>query len=624
MDFALKFSTAKHIPCASLFLDYDEPEKGVSSFRYINKGDSIMAETINAGIAALRTLESWHVKHIYGIPGGTFNNMMYALDAEKERIQYIHVRHEEVGALAAVADGKLTGHIGVAFGSAGPGATHLFQGAYDAKMDKIPTLFLVGQVEQRFMNYDFFQELNEDPFFQDAAVYARTVTTAEELPHIIDEAIRRAFAQHGAAVVVIPNDLPGKAIPANGYYSSADNFARPVLPVGTDEQVNAALKLIGQAKKPVMYVGQGTIGAAQEVMAVSEKLQLPVITTALGKEIIPYEFPALLGSAARVASKPANEALREADLIMFVGSNYPFAEVMFNPAAQFIQIDSNPQMLGKRHKTEVAILGDAKKTLQKLLDRSSDAAPSTWYAANKDNVANWHQYNDDMMNRTIGKLRFEPVFKQINRIAKDDAVFAIDVGDVTQNSVRLLKVNGHQPWITSGLFATMGAGLPGAMAAQLSYPGRQVFNLAGDGAAAMVMQDLNTEVRYHLPIINVIFSNDALGYIEDEQEDDGHEWFGIDMPGLDFAKIAEGQGMTGITVTKVTELPEAFDRALAETADGRPILIDVKITNERPIPVEHLQLDPARFDAPTIAAFKKRYYAEKLIPLSEFEANQTK
>lgn len=153
-----------------------------------------MAETINAGIAALRTLESWHVKHIYGIPGGTFNNMMYALDAEKERIQYIHVRHEEVGALAAVADGKLTGHIGVAFGSAGPGATHLFQGAYDAKMDKIPTLFLVGQVEQRFMNYDFFQELNEDPLFQDAAVYARTVTTAEELPHIIDEAIRRAFA----------------------------------------------------------------------------------------------------------------------------------------------------------------------------------------------------------------------------------------------------------------------------------------------------------------------------------------------------------------------------------------------------------------------------------------------
>ena len=153
-----------------------------------------MAETIKAGVAALQTLESWGVTHIYGIPGGTFNNMMYALDEEKSRIKYIHVRHEEVGALAAVADGKLTGHIGVAFGSAGPGATHLFQGAYDAKMDKVPTLFLVGQVEQRFMNADFFQELDEDPMFQDAAVYARTVTTAQSLPHVIDEAIRRASA----------------------------------------------------------------------------------------------------------------------------------------------------------------------------------------------------------------------------------------------------------------------------------------------------------------------------------------------------------------------------------------------------------------------------------------------
>lgn len=579
-----------------------------------------MADTINAGVAVLRTLESWHVDHIYGIPGGTFNNMMYALDAEKERIRYIHVRHEEVGALAAVADGKLTGHIGVAFGSAGPGATHLFQGAYDAKMDKVPTLFLVGQVEQRFMNFDFFQELNEDPLFQDAAVYARTVTTAAGLPHIVDEAIRRAFAAHGPAVVVIPNDLPGEEIPANGYYSAAANFARPKLAAGSDEQVDAALALIQAAKKPVMYVGQGTIGAASTVEAVSEKLQLPVITTALGKEIIPYEFPALLGSAARVASKPANEALREADLIMFVGSNYPFAEVMFNPAAKFIQIDSDPKMLGKRHHADVAILADAKQTLQKLLDRSTATAPTGWYAANKDNVANWHQYNDHMMNRTEGQLRFEPAFKQINRIAKDDAIFSIDVGDVTQNSVRLLKVNGKQPWITSGLFATMGVGLPGAIAAQLSYPGRQVFNLAGDGAAAMVMQDLNTEVRYHLPIINVVFSNNALGYIEDEQEDDGREWFGIDMPGLNFAEIADGQGMTGITVTKVEDLVPAFDRALAVTASGEPVLIDVKITNERPIPVEHLQLDPARFDAATIAAFKKRYYGEDLIPLSAFEA----
>lgn len=577
-----------------------------------------MVKTIKAGVAALKTLESWGVTHVYGIPGGTFNNMMYALDEEKDNLKYIHVRHEEVGALAAVADGKLTGHIGVAFGSAGPGATHLFQGAYDAKMDKVPTLFLVGQVEQRFMNYDFFQELDEDPMFQDAALYARTVTTAASLPHIIDEAIRRAYAGRGAAIVVIPNDLAAEEIPADGYYSAAATHATPVLPAGSDEQVDAALRLIGAAQRPVMYVGQGVRGAADTVMTLARKLQMPVITTAVGKPIIPYEFESLLGSAARVASKPANEALRVADLIMFVGSNYPFAEVMFSPNAKFIQIEADPKTLGKRHHTDVAILADAPATLKKMIDRSDDAPRSGWYQANVDNVKNWHQYNDDMMTRTTGKMRFEPVFGQINRIATDDAIFAIDVVDVTQNAVRLLKVNGRQAWTTSGLFATMGAGLPAALAGQLSFPKRQVFNLAGDGAAAMVMQDLDTEVRYHLPIINVVFSNNALGYIEDEQEDDGHEWFGIDMPAIDFATVAKGMGMTGITVTQVDELPAAFETAEANRAAGKPTLIDAKITNERPIPVEHLQLDPNQFDADTIAAFKKRYYAEKLVPLSEF------
>lgn len=580
-----------------------------------------MTEMINAGVAALRTLESWGVTHIYGIPGGTINNLMYALHAERDRMRYIHVRHEEVGALAAVADTKLTGHIGVAFGSAGPGATHLYQGAYDAMADKVPALFIVGQNPQALMNQDFFQEFDETPMFKDPGVYARTVTTAASLPHVLDEAIRRAFAMHGPAIVTIPNDLAGQAIPADGYYSSAANFARPVLAAGSPEQVEEALALLTKAKKPLLYVGQGTIGAAEEVMRFAQQFQVPVITTALGKEIIPYEFESLLGSAARVASKPANEALKETDLMLFIGSNYPFAEEMFKPDVKFIQVDSNSQMLGKRHRTDVAILGDAKQTLQQFLALGSPASPSAWYAANVDNVRNWHEYNDDMMNRTVGDLRFEPAFKAINEVAEDDAIFSIDVGDVTQNAVRLLKVNGKQPWITSGLFATMGVGLPGAIAAKLDYPGRQVFNLTGDGAAAMVMQDLSTQVTYMLPVINVVFSNQALGFIEDEQEDDGQEWFGISLPQTDFAKVAEAQGMTGITVRTIDEVKPAFDRAVDLTRAGKPVLIDIKMTNERPIPVEKLALDPAENDTQTIAAFKKRYYAEKLVPLSQLMHN---
>lgn len=582
----------------------------------------MMAETISSGLAMVKTLESWGVDHIYGIPGGSINGIVYALRDEEEagNIKYIHVRHEEVGALAAVSDGRVTGKIGVAFGSAGPGATHLFQGVYDAKMDKVPTLFIVGQVGHGQMNMDFFQEQDESQLFSDGAYYNRTVVTAESLPHVVDEAIRQAYANHGPAVVVVPNDLAEAQIPADGYYSAAANFRKAEAPAPTDEEVDAALELIKQAKKPLLYIGQGVRGAADEAMALSEKLQLPIAYAALAKDVIPYDFPALLGSAMRVASKPANEALAETDLILFVGSNFPFAEILFNPKAKFIQIDNNPAVLGKRHKTEVAMWADAKKALAKLSERADKAAESDWYKANVKNADNWREYNDHMMNKTDGDLRFEPVFKEINRIAEDDAFFSIDVGDVTQNSVRLIKNSGKQRWYTSGLFATMGSGLPGALAAKLSFPDKQVFSLAGDGAESMVVQDLITETLYKLPIINVVFKNDELGFIVDEQEDDQQRRFGVSLGGVDFAKMAEAQGVTGISVTKQADLPKAFDEALEITKRGEPVLIDVQITGERPIPVEQLKLDADKFSAEEIEKFRKRYYAEGLKTLKEFES----
>lgn len=580
-----------------------------------------MVETIKSGIAMLKTLESWDVDHIYGIPGGSINSLVYALRDEETagHIRYIHVRHEEVGALAAVSDGRVTGKIGVAFGSAGPGATHLYQGVYDAKMDKVPTLFIVGQVGQAQMNMDFFQEQDEAQLFGDGAVYNRTVMTAESLPHVVDEAVRQAYVNHGPAVVVIPNDLADKEIPADGYYSAAANFRKAEAPAPTDEQVDDALTLIKQAKKPILYIGQGVRGAADEAMELSQKLQLPIAYAALAKDVIPYDFPALLGSAMRVASKPANEAMAETDLILFVGSNFPFAEILFNPNAKFIQIDSNPAVLGKRHKTEVAMWADAKKALRKLNNHAEKSADSDWYRANIANADNWRDYNEQMMNKTDGELRFEPVFKEINRIATDDALFSIDVGDVTQNSVRLIKNTGKQRSYTSGLFATMGSGLPGAIAAQLSFPDKQVFSLAGDGAESMVMQDLITENLYHLPIINVVFKNEELGFIVDEQEDDEQRRFGVSLGNVDFSKVAEAHGVTGISVTKQSELQKAFDEALEITKRGEPVLIDVQITGERPIPVEKLELDPDKFTDEAISRFRKRYYAQELKTLKEFE-----
>lgn len=578
-----------------------------------------MTNTINAGIATVKTLESWGIDHIYGLPGGSINNFIYALDSEKDRIKFIQVRHEEVGAIAASADYKISGQIGVALGSAGPGATHLMQGIYDAKMDKVPALFLVGQSVQSQMNMDSFQELDEDPMFQDGAVYARTVTDATTLPHVVDEAIRRAYAYRGPSVVIMPENLAGEDIPADGYYSAANAHQVNQLKAPTNEQINNVLDMISKAKKPMIFVGIGVADHADLVMELSKKLQMPIATTAIAKDIIPSDFEALLGSSVRVASKPANEAIAETDLILLIGSDIPFGQLEFRPEVKFIQIDTNPAKLGKRHRADIAILSTAGDALNKLISLSEPLPDSKWYQANVQNVANWWQYNNKLMGMTSDPMRVEPAFEQINRISNSDAIYSIDVGQVTQNSVRLLKMNGKKRWFTSGLFATMGFGLPGSIAASLQFPGRQVFNLAGDGGLSMVMQDLDTQVKYHLPIINVVFMNDVLGFIQDEQEDENHEDFGVALDPMDFAAIAKAQHMQSADVQQFADLEKAFDQAAQVTANGEPFLINVHVQDARPIPVEKLELDPDKFSADQIAKFKKRYLAEDLQPLSYFE-----
>ncbi|QBO37224.1 pyruvate oxidase [Periweissella cryptocerci] len=576
-----------------------------------------MTDTIKASVAMLRVIESYGVDHLYGLPGGSFSTTMDALYDEQAKLKFIQVKHEEVGAMAATADAKLTGKIGVAFGSAGPGATHLFNGLYDAKMDGVPMLALIGQVKQSAMNFDSFQEMDEVPMFGDVSVYNRTVTTAESLPHVIDEAIRIAYQQHGVATVVIPNDLGAKLIPDTPY-SSAESYREPTATMAPNEEdVLAALNLIKSAKRPVLFVGMGAKNAPDEVIALAKRLSMPIITTAIAKGVLPDDTEMHLGSANRVAQKPANDALKEADLVVMIGSNWPFAVGNLLPEQKFIQIDNDSSKFGRRHHVDVGILADAKAVIERLLALTKDSEPTAWYNANLANIKNWRAYLTMMMNRTDadGPLGVEPVFKEINRISTADAVYGIDVGDINMNSVRYLNMTGEQKWVTSGLFATMGYGVPAALAGKLSFPDRQVFNLAGDGAFSMVMQDIDTEVRNNLQIINVIFTNRQLGFIVDEQEDAQQPRFGVYMTDNDYAKIAEAQGAIGITVTKQSELAAAFDRA--RDAD-KPVLIDVKVTADRPIPVEALQLDPAKFSAEEIATFKERYHADDLVPFSAF------
>ncbi len=560
-----------------------------------------MERTINAGTAMVRVLESWGVKHIYGIPGGSINSTMDALYGRRDAMRFIQVRHEEVGAIAAAVDSKLTGRIGVCFGSAGPGATHLFNGLYDAKMDKTPLLALIGQVASTAMNYESFQELNENPMFTDVSVYNRTAMTPESLPHLIDEGIRRAYAYRGVAVVTIPVDFAMRDIPADLAVSAAGSF-RKAAPSPRQDDVERAVRLLADAKRPVMYVGQGARGARDDVVNLAHHLDLPIVLSVLAKGIIPDAEENHLGTAARVASKPGNEALAQADVILFVGSDFPFARTFFPKDAKMIQVDVDSAKIGRRHFTDIPILADAGETLRLLAKTSSPRKNPEWIEPNRENMRNWKQYLAKFADRDDVPLRCEPVFKEINRIATDDAVFITDVGNTTIHAIRLLDMNGKdQRFVTSGLFATMGIGVPGGIAAKLQYPERQVFTLNGDGAFAMVMHDVSTQVKYKLPVINVVFSNDSFGFIEAEQEDTGQSLYGVDLDPIDFAKAAVAMGAKGFTVRKRDELASVFDAARdAET----PVVIDVKVKNYRPFPAEFMTLKPEIYENED---FKKRY-----------------
>ncbi|QAB24232.1 pyruvate oxidase [Lactiplantibacillus plantarum] len=569
---------------------------------------------ISGSDAVLKVIQKWGVKHIYGLPGGSFDSTMNAIYNQRETLKYIQVRHEEAGAIAASADYKLTGKIGVCFGSAGPDAVHLLNGLYDAKEDGIPMLAIVAQVPTKRMNMDFFQAMNEEPIFDDVAVWNRTAMTAESLPMMTDEAIRQAYAHNGVAVLTIPKDF--------GWAEIEDNFEANAsvhtvnYPAPTAESVADAVKLIKAAKSPMIYFGVGAKDAAEELKAASEKFKMPLVSSVLAKGIIEDDYPAYLGSTGRVAPKPGAEIGFSTDLILWVGNNVPFSIFLFNKKAKVIQIDIDSEKFGKRHHTNVAIQADAKKALAAINAAGEARDDSAFYDAAVADKKNWDKWQASFNDSTESPVRPEPIFDVLNQEASDKAVWAIDVGNVNINFERLIRMHDDQKWATSGIYATMGFGVPAALAAKVNYPDRDVYSLSGDGAFAMLSEEILAQVKYNLHIINIVFSNETLGFIEAEQTDDSHQPLsGVDLPDTDWAKVGEGYGAVGYTVRTKAEFKQALEDA---KKTDKPVVIDVKLTHAMPFTTEHMYLDDAWQDKDKIAEFVKKYDAQALKPFSYF------
>lgn len=572
---------------------------------------------MKAGQALAKVLEAWDVDHIYGITADSINNTVDGFYEERDNLKYIQVRHEEVGALAAAADAKLTGRIGVSFGSAGPGATHLFNGLYDAKMDRVPVLAIVGGSKTDVINTNFFQELNQDPMFVDVSVFHKQVVSADQIPYVVDEAIRSAYQNHGPAVVIIPDNFTAEEIEFDGF-KTANVFKNETKSIINDDTLNAAAHALKAAQHPILWVGKGVAGHRDLVQEFSEKFKVPVASTVPATGILPSDHANFLGSMGRLGTKPAFEAAQSADLILFVGTNFPFAR--FWPAdVKVLQVNNDASDLGKQHDADITILADAGDFLQSMIDRLPEVAETKWLQANQQNKRNWDAWLDELAADDSKGLRAESVMKAIKENATDDSVFGLDVGNNTAWAIRQIPLNKNQKFALSGWFATMGFGLPAGLAGKLSYPDSQVYSISGDGGFAMVMPDILTEVKYELPVVNVVLENKSFGFIAHEKIAANQAPYGIDLQGADWAKAAEAFGAIGLTATDLPSLKAAFAEIekLQQSGNKKPIVLDAKLVNIDPVDTGFMPLDPDKFDQETIQQFRKTYELGDQPALSE-------
>ncbi|MFD1126246.1 thiamine pyrophosphate-dependent enzyme [Lentilactobacillus raoultii] len=577
---------------------------------------------MKAGQALAKVLVSWKIDHIYGITADSINNTVDGLYQERDKINYIQVRHEEVGSLAAAADAKLTGKVGISFGSAGPGATHLFNGLYDAKMDHAPVVAIVGQSATPIMNTFFFQEMDQDPMFVDLTDFHKQVTNADQIPYIMDEAIRYAYRTKGPAIIIIPDNLSGEEIDFEPF-KTAKTLSAATKPTVDPTAVKAVYDALKQAKHPVLWAGLGMKDARDEIVEFSEKFSVPVLSTAPATGVMPTDHPNYMGARGRLGTKPAFEVTQAADLVILAGTNYPFSRFL-PKGIKFIQINNNVADLGKQRDIDLTVLADAKPFFAKLNEFGEAIAPTPFLKAAQKDKQNWDAWLNKVADDESDGLAPEAVIRAIKENSTDQTVYGLDVGNNLMWSLRQLPFNRQQKFSMSSWFGTMGYALPASIAAKLSYPDRQVFSISGDGGFSMVMQDLLTQVQYNLPIINVVLENKAYGFIQHEKINLKQEPYGIHFIGADWAEFADSMGAIGLKVTDRQSLAAAFKKVQELQAAGntKPIVIDAKVKNQDPVDTSFMPIDPEQFDQATIDAYNQQSHLFDQPPFSELLKNE--
>jgi pyruvate dehydrogenase (quinone) len=554
-------------------------------------------------------LLDWNVDIIFGLPGDGINGFMEALRTRQDKIKFILVRHEESAAFMACAYAKYTGKLGACVATSGPGAIHLLNGLYDAKLDNTPVIAITGSTYSDLMGSSYQQDVNLLQLFSDVSVYNNIITAPEQAEMAVDIACRTAFAQRGVSHLTIPIDVQERKL--EGKYSrhkvpghTSDTFVAAGGALPDRYLLEHAADVLNSGNKIVILVGQGALNAGQEVISVAERIGAPVVKALFGKAVIPDNHPYSIGGIGMLGTEPATDAMSEADTLLMIGTSFPYIEYLPKPGqARGIQIDIKAEKIGLRYPVEVGLTGDSKKVLSALLpllrDRRTNGNSSNNHSSShqqyqgeeeeqqeflrskQQSMKRWIELLDKQSSKqTDEKKAIKPqaIASAVSEQLQDNAIISVDSGTNTIWAARFLNIRKGMKFSVSGTLASMACGLPYAIAAQLAYPERQCVAFVGDGGFAMLMSEFATAVQYNLPIKVIILKNNTLGMIRWEQMAFlGNPEFGVEFSPIDFAKIAEACGGIGYTIKESDEIEPIMKKAMSDKTTRKPTVIEAYV-----------------------------------------------
>jgi pyruvate dehydrogenase (quinone) len=566
-----------------------------------------MSETV-AHFMLNRLNTEWGVTRIYGYPGDGINGILGAFHKVGDQIDFVQTRHEEIAAFAATAHAKFTGEAGVCMATSGPGAIHLLNGLYDAKLDHQPVVAIVGQQKRMSLGANYQQEVDLQVLFKDVcSEFVQYCMAPEQARHLVDRAMRIALSSRSPTCIIVPDDVqeaPWSEPPrTHGAVFSSGATSTPRL-VPHDEDIEKTAALLNAGKKPAILIGQGARGAAAEVEQVADLLGTGVAKALNGKDALPDDLPFVTGGIGLLGTRPSYDLMMGCDTLLMVGTSFPYAEWLPEPGqARAVQIDIDGRLLGMRYPTELNLIGDAKETLAALIPHLIRKADRSWREEIEQGIERWWEVLADRAMQDAsepGMVNPQRVFHELSPLLPDGTITSSDSGSATNWWARHLKFRAGMRGALSGTLATMCPGLPYGIAAKFAYPDRPVIACMGDGAFQMLGVNALIDVaKYHerwsnKTFVVLVLNNHDLNQVTWEQRvlaGDAKLDVSQVLPDFPYAEYAESLGLRGIRVDEADQIKPAWEEALA--AD-RPVLIEAVTDPEVPPLPPHITFEQAK------------------------------